>query len=47
MINKIPYTSYSGQAGALCSKGNAVEFLQPWYARSQQLLLIQGWLWVV
>ncbi|MCO7020409.1 GH116 family glycosyl hydrolase [Vibrio paracholerae] len=31
MINKIPYTSYSGQAGALCSKGNAVEFLQPWY----------------
>lgn len=32
MINKIPYTSYSGQAGALCSKGNAVEFLQPWYA---------------
>ncbi|CAE6920417.1 GH116 family glycosyl hydrolase [Vibrio sp. B1FLJ16] len=31
MINKIPYTSYSGQAGNLCSKGNAVEFIQPWY----------------
>ncbi|MEX3074250.1 GH116 family glycosyl hydrolase [Vibrio alginolyticus] len=31
MINKIPYTSYSGLAGNLCSKGNAVEFIQPWY----------------
>ncbi|KIN12479.1 GH116 family glycosyl hydrolase [Vibrio mytili] len=31
MINKIPYASYSGQAGELCSKGNAVEFIQPWY----------------
>lgn len=31
MINKIPYTSYLGPAGQLCSQGNAVEFLQPWY----------------
>lgn len=31
MINKIPYTSYSGLAGDLCNKGNAVEFIQPWY----------------
>ena len=31
MINKIPYTSYLGKADSLCSKGNAVEFIQPWY----------------
>ncbi len=31
MINKIPYTSYQGQASELCRKGDAVEFIQPWY----------------
>jgi uncharacterized protein (DUF608 family) len=31
MINKIPYTSYLGKADSLCLKGNAVEFIQPWY----------------
>ncbi|WP_136482924.1 GH116 family glycosyl hydrolase [Vibrio sp. H11] len=31
MINKIPYTSYSGWSSQLSSKGEAVEFLQPWY----------------
>ncbi|MGX9419380.1 GH116 family glycosyl hydrolase [Vibrio sp. WJH972] len=31
MTNKIPYTSYLGKSEALCSKGNAVEFIQPWY----------------
>jgi uncharacterized protein (DUF608 family) len=31
MINKIPYTSYLGTADVLCRKGNAVEFIQPWY----------------
>ncbi len=31
MNNRIPYTSYQGTAAALCSKGDAVEFIQPWY----------------
>ncbi|WP_261855979.1 non-lysosomal glucosylceramidase [Vibrio ruber] len=31
MNNKIPYTSYYGLASELCSQGEAVEFLQPWY----------------
>ncbi|MEH0741492.1 glucosylceramidase [Vibrio cholerae] len=31
MINKIPYTLYFGPSDVLCSKGNAVEFIQPWY----------------
>ncbi|USD43660.1 glucosylceramidase [Vibrio sp. SCSIO 43135] len=31
MKNKIPYTSYSGLASELCRKGDAVEFIQPWY----------------
>ncbi|KGY11906.1 glucosylceramidase [Vibrio tubiashii] len=31
MKNKIPYTSYFGSAEELCRKGDAVEFIQPWY----------------
>lgn len=31
MNNKIPYTSYSGNSKYLCEKGDAVEFIQPWY----------------
>ncbi|CAH7260916.1 putative Glucosylceramidase [Vibrio chagasii] len=31
MNNKIPYTSYSGNSKHLCKKGDAVEFIQPWY----------------
>ncbi|MEZ8612640.1 GH116 family glycosyl hydrolase [Vibrio sp. 10N.222.51.C8] len=31
MNNKIPYTSYSGNSEHLCKKGDAVEFIQPWY----------------
>lgn len=31
MNNKIPYTSYSGNSKYLCKKGDAVEFIQPWY----------------
>ncbi len=31
MKNKIPYTSYSGNSEHLCKKGDAVEFIQPWY----------------
>ncbi|MEG3219639.1 GH116 family glycosyl hydrolase [Vibrio gigantis] len=31
MKNKIPYTSYSGDSEYLCKKGDAVEFIQPWY----------------
>ncbi|MGF1721903.1 non-lysosomal glucosylceramidase [Vibrio kyushuensis] len=31
MMNKIPYTSYQGSAKTLCQKGDAVEFIQPWY----------------
>ncbi len=31
MNNKIPYSSYSGNSEHLCKKGDAVEFIQPWY----------------
>ncbi|WP_264874288.1 glycoside hydrolase family 116 protein [Vibrio agarivorans] len=31
MKNTIPYTSYLGDAKRLTSKGDAVEFIQPWY----------------
>jgi uncharacterized protein (DUF608 family) len=31
MKNSIPYTTYSGNAAELCRKGDAVEFIQPWY----------------
>ncbi|MDR9827729.1 glucosylceramidase, partial [Vibrio sp. FNV 38] len=31
MKNTIPYTSYFGDAKRLTSKGDAVEFIQPWY----------------
>ncbi|PMJ98727.1 GH116 family glycosyl hydrolase [Vibrio sp. 10N.261.55.A7] len=31
MMNKIPYTSYQGSAKDLSQKGDAVEFIQPWY----------------
>ncbi|MGL6316182.1 GH116 family glycosyl hydrolase [Vibrio sp. WXL103] len=31
MKNTIPYTSYFGDAKSLTSKGDAVEFIQPWY----------------
>ncbi|PMH43229.1 glucosylceramidase [Vibrio sp. 10N.286.49.B3] len=31
MNNGIPYTSYKGCAKSLCSKGDAIEFIQPWY----------------
>ncbi|MBE3666546.1 glucosylceramidase [Vibrio navarrensis] len=31
MKNKIPYTTYHGIARDLCAKGDAVEFIQPWY----------------
>jgi uncharacterized protein (DUF608 family) len=31
MINSIPYTTYHGSAAQLCRKGDAVEFIQPWY----------------
>lgn len=31
MKNTIPYTSYTGNAQQLTTKGDAVEFIQPWY----------------
>ncbi|GAM61873.1 hypothetical protein JCM19232_6178 [Vibrio ishigakensis] len=31
MKNTIPYTSYAGNAQQLTTKGDAVEFIQPWY----------------
>ena len=31
MKNKIPYTSFCGVSEQLCAKGDAVEFIQPWY----------------
>ncbi|MGF1711965.1 non-lysosomal glucosylceramidase [Vibrio kagoshimensis] len=31
MKNKIPYTTYFGKAEQLCKKGDAAEFIQPWY----------------
>lgn len=31
MENRIDYSSYFGCAAELCSKGDATEFLQPWY----------------
>lgn len=31
MNNKIPYTQYFGKSEQLCKKGDAVEFIQPWY----------------
>lgn len=31
MINEIPYGTYSGPSSELCKKGEAVEFIQPWY----------------
>ncbi|NLS12200.1 glucosylceramidase [Vibrio sp. SM6] len=31
MDNRIPYTSFHGSAASICAKGNAVEFIQPWY----------------
>lgn len=31
MKNKIPYTTYFGKSEQLCKKGDAVEFIQPWY----------------
>ncbi|CAH6782116.1 putative Glucosylceramidase [Vibrio chagasii] len=31
MNNKILYSSYSGNSEHLCKKGDAVEFIQPWY----------------
>ncbi|EGU41472.1 hypothetical protein VISP3789_13285 [Vibrio splendidus ATCC 33789] len=31
MNNKVPYSSYSGNSEHLCKKGDAVEFIQPWY----------------
>ena len=31
MENKINYSSYAGSASELCSKGDAAEFIQPWY----------------
>ncbi|EHY9857434.1 glucosylceramidase [Vibrio parahaemolyticus] len=31
MNNKIPYATYFGNAAELCKKGEAVEFIQPWY----------------
>ncbi|WP_435235785.1 GH116 family glycosyl hydrolase [Psychromonas sp. PT13] len=31
MKNTINYSSYSGVASELCTQGDAVEFLQPWY----------------
>ncbi len=32
MNHQIPYSSYRGNAEQLCAKGNAVEFIQPWYS---------------
>jgi len=32
MRNTIPYTSYSGVSEQICTQGNAVEFIQPWYS---------------
>lgn len=31
MENIMNYTSYTGQASKLCTKGDAAEFIQPWY----------------
>ncbi|MCK6264037.1 non-lysosomal glucosylceramidase [Vibrio sp. ZSDE26] len=31
MMNKIPYSSYQGSSKTLSQKGDAVEFIQPWY----------------
>lgn len=31
MKNTIPYTSYAGNAQQLTTKGDAIEFIQPWY----------------
>ena len=31
MKNEIPYTSFSDNSARICTPGNAVEFIQPWY----------------
>lgn len=31
MESKIKYSSYAGAANELCAKGDAIEFIQPWY----------------
>lgn len=31
MKNQIPYTSFNDKSDNICSPGNAVEFIQPWY----------------
>jgi len=31
MKNQIPYTSFNDNSASICSPGNAVEFIQPWY----------------
>lgn len=31
MKNKIPYSTYFGTSAELCKKGDAIEFIQPWY----------------
>ncbi len=31
MKNKMPYTTYFGNADELCKKGDAIEYIQPWY----------------